>query len=146
ALEKNRNRRYETANGMASDVQRYLDDEPVQACPPSTRYRFGKFARRHKFGLAAGLALGIAVLLAVAGLVVNNRLVTREKNQKEAALARALEEKQRADQNLLQARKAVKQFLTLAANNPLLKEANFHELRRSLLESAIPFYQDFLEQ
>ena len=39
-LEKDRNRRYETANGFAADVQRYLDDEPVQACPPSAGYRF----------------------------------------------------------------------------------------------------------
>ena len=38
-LEKDRNRRYETANGFAMDVQRYLADEPVQACPPSARYR-----------------------------------------------------------------------------------------------------------
>src|SRR5262245_59313234 len=45
ALEKDRNRRYETANGFAADVQRYLDDEPVQACPPSAGYRFRKFAR-----------------------------------------------------------------------------------------------------
>ena len=39
ALEKDRNRRYETANGFAADVQRYLADEPVQACPPSAWYR-----------------------------------------------------------------------------------------------------------
>ena len=40
ALEKDRNRRYETANGLAADLRRYLDDEPVQACPPSAWYRF----------------------------------------------------------------------------------------------------------
>ena len=43
ALEKDRDRRYETASGFANDVQRYLDDEPVEACPPSRRYRLGKF-------------------------------------------------------------------------------------------------------
>src|SRR5205814_97170 len=48
ALEKDRNRRYETADGFAADVQRYLQDEPVQACPPAARYRFRKFARRDK--------------------------------------------------------------------------------------------------
>ena len=47
-LEKDRNRRYETANGFAADVERYLNDEPVKACPPSARYRFRKFARRNK--------------------------------------------------------------------------------------------------
>src|SRR5947208_832211 len=45
ALEKDRGRRYETANGFAADVQRYLSDEPVEACPPSTGYRLRKFSR-----------------------------------------------------------------------------------------------------
>src|SRR5262249_24358116 len=64
ALEKDRNRRYETANGFAMDVQRYLADEPVQACPPSVGYRFRKFARRNKAGLAvAALVLFFLVLL-----------------------------------------------------------------------------------
>ena len=51
ALEKDRNRRYETANSMARDVERYLHDEPVLACPPSAWYRLRKFTRRHKVGL-----------------------------------------------------------------------------------------------
>ena len=50
-LEKDRNRRYETANGLASDVQLYLADEPVLATPPSALYRLRKFGRRHKTGL-----------------------------------------------------------------------------------------------
>src|SRR5262249_37706537 len=45
-LDKDRERRYETANGLAMDVQRYLADEPVVACPPSAGYRLRKFARR----------------------------------------------------------------------------------------------------
>src|SRR3989442_4136447 len=57
-LEKDRNRRYETANGLAADVQRYLADEPVQACPPSALYRSRKFARRNKGKLSAALVLG----------------------------------------------------------------------------------------
>src|SRR5262249_51910178 len=48
ALEKDRNRRYETASAFATDVQRYLNDEPVLACPPSAYYRSRKFARRHR--------------------------------------------------------------------------------------------------
>src|SRR5678810_1201609 len=47
-LEKDRNRRYETAKDFAADVQRYLGDEPVLACPPSAGYRLRKFARRNK--------------------------------------------------------------------------------------------------
>jgi tetratricopeptide (TPR) repeat protein/serine/threonine protein kinase len=64
ALEKDRGRRYETANGFARDVQRYLADEAVEACPPSASYRLRKFARRHKARLAvAGLVLFLLVLI-----------------------------------------------------------------------------------
>src|SRR5215469_1733949 len=64
ALEKDRARRYETANGFALDVQRYLADEPVLACPPSVGYRLRKFARRNKGRLAvAALVLFFLVLL-----------------------------------------------------------------------------------
>ncbi len=61
ALEKDRNRRYETASAFAADVQRYLADEPVQACPPSAWYRFRKFTRRHRMGL--GLAACLLALV-----------------------------------------------------------------------------------
>ena len=63
ALEKDRNRRYETASGFAADVQRYLQDEPVQASPPSQLYRLRKFARRHKAGLVVTAMVLIAVML-----------------------------------------------------------------------------------
>jgi serine/threonine-protein kinase len=68
AMEKDRNRRYETASAYAADVQRYLRDEPVQACPPSAWYRFRKFARRNKTALAAAvLALFILAVLGSGG-------------------------------------------------------------------------------
>src|SRR6266516_2670452 len=73
-LEKDRNRRYETANGFAADVQRYLNDETVQACPPSVGYRFRKFARRNKRALAGVVLLGVGLLLAVVGLAISNSL------------------------------------------------------------------------
>src|SRR5262249_4099170 len=68
ALEKDRNRRYETANGFAMDVQRYLADEAVQACPPSVGYRLRKFARRNKGALVMASVIGVALLLAVGSL------------------------------------------------------------------------------
>src|SRR5262249_19011351 len=67
-LEKDRTRRYETANGLARDVQRYLADEPVEAYPPSAAYRARKFARKHTAGLAAAAAF---ITLLVAGVVVS---------------------------------------------------------------------------
>ena len=66
ALEKDRNRRYETANGLARDVQRYLADEVVEARPPSAGYRVRKFVRRYKKPLATAAAFGVLLVLGLA--------------------------------------------------------------------------------
>jgi tetratricopeptide (TPR) repeat protein len=91
-LEKDRNRRYETVNDLTLDVERYLADEPVRACPPSAWYRFCKFTRRNKAGLTmAGLILSILVLLGgVAGWVVRDRAARLAVNERE--VVRALDE------------------------------------------------------
>jgi hypothetical protein len=91
ALEKDRGRRYETANGLARDVQRYLADESVEACPPSVGYRLGKLVRRNKRGLAAA---GVVLLLLVlvgggAGWLVADR-VARQRDA-EGKVLEALE-------------------------------------------------------
>jgi len=65
-LEKQRERRYETANGLARDIQRYLDGEAVEACPPSIRYRLGKFLRRNKGPV---LAASLLLLSLVGGII-----------------------------------------------------------------------------
>ena len=62
ALEKDRARRYDTANGLARDVERHLRDEPVEACPPSPGYRLRKTARRHKVPLAVASAFAVLLL------------------------------------------------------------------------------------
>src|SRR5438067_8333572 len=61
-LEKDRNRRYATANDFAADVQRYLNDETVQACPPSVWYRVRKFGRRNKVALITIATVTVALL------------------------------------------------------------------------------------
>jgi eukaryotic-like serine/threonine-protein kinase len=91
-LEKDRSRRYETANGLARDLQRYLMDEPVDASPPSAGYRLRKVARRYRALLATAAAF--AALL-VTGVVVstwfalaadrNARLATAESKRTEVA-------------------------------------------------------------
>jgi superkiller protein 3 len=78
ALEKDRIRRYETANGFAMDVQRYLADEPVLACPPSAWYRFGKFARRNRSVLALGSVIVAASLMVLAVLAGSVGWVARD--------------------------------------------------------------------
>ena len=86
ALEKDRNRRYESANALAQDIERFLNDEPVQACPPSAVYRFRKFARRHKAPVVMATVVGSALVLTMAGLAVSMVLITREQRATENAL------------------------------------------------------------
>ena len=76
-LEKDRARRYETANGLASDVARHLHSEPISACPPSTAYRVGKFIRRHKVGVAACTTVALALLVGMVGTSVGLLRATR---------------------------------------------------------------------
>jgi tetratricopeptide (TPR) repeat protein len=83
ALEKDRNRRYQTANDFAADVQRYLNDETVQACPPSVGYRFRKFARRNK------RALAIAAVMALAAIILGGGIWDRQAREQEIALETA---------------------------------------------------------
>ena len=67
ALEKDRTRRYEAASALARDVERYLQHEPVEACPPTRRYRLGKFLRRHQVE-AVTAAAGLVLLMAAAAV------------------------------------------------------------------------------
>jgi WD40 repeat protein/tRNA A-37 threonylcarbamoyl transferase component Bud32 len=64
-LEKDRTRRYETANGLAMDIRRYLGGEAVVAAPPSAAYRLRKFVRRHRVLVTAGSAVAAALLIGV---------------------------------------------------------------------------------
>jgi eukaryotic-like serine/threonine-protein kinase len=88
ALEKDRTRRYDTANGMAMDIERFQQNEPVLACPPSQFYRLRKFARRNRVGFAAVAAVSAALLL---GLVVSAwqavRATRAQRNERSARLA-----------------------------------------------------------
>ena len=64
-LEKDRTRRYETANGLAADMKRHLNNEPVVARPPSTAYRLQKAFRRNKLIFSAGMAVTAALLIGI---------------------------------------------------------------------------------
>jgi serine/threonine protein kinase len=76
ALEKEPGRRYATAQGLASDLRRYLDHEPVTARPPGALYRLGKLTRRNRTAVFSGAAVFIALL---AGFGVSTRLYLRER-------------------------------------------------------------------
>jgi hypothetical protein len=123
ALEKDRSRRYDSVGAFAADVQHYLRDEPVQACPPSRWYRLRKLARRNKPAFFAGSGLAAVVLLAVAGLAVSNVRVSREQ-------VRTRDEKDRADgaQQLAEERAAQIQegVERLKAANDLVERARWY--------------------
>jgi eukaryotic-like serine/threonine-protein kinase len=121
ALEKERARRYETANAFARDIERYLSDEPVEACPPSRAYRLRKFARRHKAPLT--MTAVVAAVLLVATVVSTWQALRATRAEQRVARERdqALAEKRRADQQAAIAQ-AINEFL----NNDVLGQADPH--------------------
>jgi serine/threonine protein kinase/tetratricopeptide (TPR) repeat protein len=172
ALDKERNRRYETANGFAADIERFLNDQPVEACPPSAAYRFRKFARRNKAPLAV-TTTALLVLIAVAigstiaagqfrNLAQRNSDLVDEKDaaltaaveaQEEAEQARdherelreeAQQQRERAEANFILARSAVDEFLNQVTDTDLLTVPGLQPLRQKLLSSAMEFYDTFI--
>ncbi|HEV3298372.1 MAG TPA: serine/threonine-protein kinase [Planctomycetaceae bacterium] len=107
ALEKDRTRRYETASGLARDVERYLNDEPVEAGPPGAGYRLRKFARKNRMALRIAGAFGLLLVLGAAACLwqairatVAERTATSQrdiarKNELEASQAREETRKER---------------------------------------------------
>jgi tetratricopeptide (TPR) repeat protein len=93
ALDKDRTRRYEGASALARDIEHYLDDEPVEACPPSAGYRFRKFVRRNKGAVVTGLGM----FLLLAGGIVGTTwgLIRAERARMHALAARQAEAEQR---------------------------------------------------
>jgi WD40 repeat protein/serine/threonine protein kinase len=131
-LEKDRNRRYETANALARDVERYLRDEPVEACPPSAGYRLRKFARKHRTllataaGFAAVLFLGAAVSSWQAVLATEAEgIALANEHKAQAHAAQAHKNEQEANQ---QRDKAQKEHDEVKALNDKL-EATLKELK-----------------
>jgi hypothetical protein len=165
-LEKDRNRRYETANALAADVQHYLDDQPVQACPPSAAYRFRKFARRYKAALATAAAIGVAMLLAVASLIATVKIEwdsrariyveqqqtksalgreTQANKKLQVALATEREQRVRAEHNM----KLTLRSLGLVYDRtygPTENAPLSREQRKLSLEKEVSLYEEFLRE
>ncbi len=120
ALEKNRGRRYETANGFARDIQAYLADEAVEACPPSAGYRLQKFARKHRAALTTAATI---LILLVAGVAVSTWQAIRATQAEEDAAKdrdKALKAKAQAKE---QEEEAMKQAKIAKENEVKAKEA-----------------------
>ena len=123
-LEKDRTRRYETANGLAFDLKRHLNHEPVLARPPSPGYRFQKLVRRNQLVFVAGIAVAAALVL---GLIVSTAQAVRATHAQRAALAaQALA---RAAENEQSRLRVVAQEAQTAA------EANAEKFKTTAIES-----------
>lgn len=96
ALEKDRTRRYQTANALAADVRHHLSNEPVSAGPPSTVYRAKKFVRRHRFGVAAAATLLLVLVAFGATMAVQAQRIARERDRANREAARANQEAEAA--------------------------------------------------
>ena len=131
ALRKEPERRYASAEQLAEDVRRYLDGLPVRAHRDSPGYRASKFVRRHAGAVAAGLLLLLAMAAGIVGTSSGLVLTRRERD--------------RAEESSRQARQAVDQFFTRVSEDRLLNQPGLLPLRKSLLEDAQRFYQEFLE-
>ncbi len=133
ALEKDRTRRYETANGLAADVQRHLDNEPVVARPPSTGYRFQKMVRRNKLAFAAATAVMATLMI---GLGVSLWLFFREtKAHDRAVAAESLQTRLREDADRARAGEAVER--KKAEENELAARQNLYAADMNLAQQAI---------
>ncbi len=105
-LEKDRARRYETANGLASDIQRHLSNEAVLARPPSAAYRFQKMVRRNKLAFAATAAIATVLVLGVIASTWQAVRATQAKREAVEAQRKEAEQRQSAENNAREARQA----------------------------------------
>jgi serine/threonine protein kinase len=134
AVSKSPADRYATAQEMAADLRRYLEDKPILAKRPSLLERARKWRRRHPSAVVAGILL---LFVCIAGLLVNNWLIAKEQEKTQAALN---SEKQRA----AEARRAV-DLLVDVSEEELADQPHLQAVRQRLLETALAFYQDFID-
>jgi eukaryotic-like serine/threonine-protein kinase len=127
-LEKDRGRRYDSANGLAADLKRHLNDEPVTACPPTTAYRFQKAVRRNKLVFIAGAAVAAALLIGI-GVSTWQTLVAREAR----TVAETSEEEADTAREATEYANYVSQVRLAAAN---LEQGNQRTARDALLATA----------
>ena len=130
ALEKDRTRRYETANGFAADILRHLAHEPVVAAPPSRAYRLRKFVRKHRGAVIAASLVLLALLGGLAAVAAVQTVANARLSRSRAAVQARYE----------LATDAIKTFHTGVSEDFLLKEEKFKDLRNRLLKSASDFY------
>ncbi len=132
ALEKDRNRRYESPTSLAADLERYLTDEPVAAGPPTVLYRLSKFARRRRGALVAIFLVAVSLIAGIAASLWQAF---------EANSARKI-----AESNFNLARQAVDDMYVQIAEKWLADEPQMEPLQREFLLKAVAFFERYVEQ
>ncbi|HEX7260955.1 MAG TPA: serine/threonine-protein kinase [Luteolibacter sp.] len=141
AMAKDRENRYDTVNGLAMDLRRFLNDEPVSARPPGRLYLFGKLVRRHKLVFAAA---AVATLSLVAGLVVSNGFYLRERQARQIqAKLRESADAARANEARLLVQSKVRESISQAAM--LMAEGKIQEADALLLKTPMNSIEPSLE-
>jgi len=152
-LEKDRNRRYETAKDFAADVQRYLNNEAVQACPPSARYRLWKFVRRYKGPV---LAASLVVLALVGGIVGTSfgliraeqqRVIVERQRDELAQRNQALQAAHEHERLLNErARQAIETVTSDTAIEQLTRENELRPEQKDFLDKMIQYYAESTQE
>jgi serine/threonine protein kinase/tetratricopeptide (TPR) repeat protein len=142
ALDKDRSRRYDTANGLARDIERYLDGDAVEACPPTLGYKLQKFLRRNRPQVIAAALLLVALLAGITGTTWGLIRAERASAELAAKNLRLAEEQAKVQARFELAQKAIALFHTGVSEDMLLKNPQFKELRTKLLKEAAEFYAD----
>jgi tetratricopeptide (TPR) repeat protein len=136
ALEKNRGRRYETANGLATDVQRYLTGEPVQAAPASQWYRVRKFARRNRGPVIAASVIAFCLLAGMIGTAAGMIWAVKERDAKGKAL---VAEKQ-ARENAMA---ALRDMTAEIVENQMARGTTLTDENKEFLRNIIKHFEGF---
>jgi serine/threonine protein kinase len=149
AMAKRADERYATAGELAEDLRRFLEQKAILARRPTLRERAGKWSRRHKAVVASAVVM--LVLLAV-GFAASTVLIAREQANTRAAYDRLAEEQSRTQaaykaeaRNFQQARRML-DFFTQVSADELANKPEAQEVRRKLLQAALDYYQDFIQQ
>jgi len=142
ALAKAPEDRYATAQEMANDLRRFLEDRPILARRPTLLEKASKWSRRHRPVVISAVVLLVTAAL---GLAASTVIIAREQALTKKAYKAEAEQRERAEASFRQARKAV-DFLTQVTAADLAERPELQGVRRKLLEAALEYYQDFIEQ
>ncbi|HEY7310310.1 MAG TPA: serine/threonine-protein kinase [Gemmataceae bacterium] len=143
AVSKSPADRYNSARELAEDLSRYLEDKPILAKRPSLIERMRKWSRRHPSIVAAGM---VVLLLCVAGLLVNNRMIAEEKARTTKALEGEQQRAAEAEKRFQQALQAVNLLMQVCEDELADAPPHLQGVRKRMMEMALAYYQDFIEQ